>query len=140
MATSELFDTAALLGTAESLLCANEGERRKHLPSSSKISRGDREISLRKCGNAHDHCEEAPRASRSTVENFPMSTNQEPLLVSVQEAVRFSGISRSTLYRHLAAGDIRARKVGRSTRVETASLRDFVGQLPEAEFRCERRV
>jgi len=46
-----------------------------------------------------------------------------------------SGLSRSELYRRLAAGDIRAVKAGRRTLILVDSLRDHVVSLPAAAFR-----
>ena len=43
---------------------------------------------------------------------FADNFRPEPIAVPVLEAVRLSGISRSELYRRLAAGDIRAVKSG----------------------------
>jgi hypothetical protein len=59
----------------------------------------------------------------------------DPALMQIEAAMLFSGLSRSALYRALAAGKIMARKAGRSTLIETASLRDFIAALPAATFR-----
>lgn len=49
-----------------------------------------------------------------------------PLSVRISAAVRLTGISRSTLYKHIAAGEIETAKVGASTLVMFESLRAFV--------------
>ena len=59
----------------------------------------------------------------------------EPLLLSVRDAVCLSGLSRSEIYRRLAAGEIKARKAGRSTLIERESLTGLLNGLPEARFR-----
>jgi excisionase family DNA binding protein len=61
----------------------------------------------------------------------------EPLLLTVPEACRFSGFSRSEIYRRLATGELEAVKIGRSVRVVTDSLRRAVANLPRATFRTK---
>ena len=51
------------------------------------------------------------------------------------EACRISGISRSELYRRMAAGQIQAVKSGRTTLVLIDSLRTHLASLPPATFR-----
>ena len=62
----------------------------------------------------------------------------QPLTVTITEAVRLSGLSRSELYRQLAAGHIRARKSGSRTLILWASLKAHVDALPEASFRAPK--
>ena len=59
----------------------------------------------------------------------------EPIAIPVNEAAVISGISRSELYRRMAAGQIKARKSGRSTLVLMDSLREHLASLPPAIFR-----
>jgi excisionase family DNA binding protein len=60
----------------------------------------------------------------------------EPLGVSILEAARLSGgCSRSTIYRDLAAGRLRAVKIGTRTLVLLDSLRERFASLPPANFR-----
>lgn len=59
----------------------------------------------------------------------------EKLLVSIPEAARLCGLSRSGLYERLADGSIRAVKAGRKTLVDVASLKSFVASLPTAQFK-----
>jgi excisionase family DNA binding protein len=60
----------------------------------------------------------------------------EPIAVPIQEASRLSGLSRSEVYRRLAAGDIRAVKSGARTLILMDSLRAHVTSLPAATFRA----
>jgi predicted DNA-binding transcriptional regulator AlpA len=50
----------------------------------------------------------------------------EPISVRIPDAVRMTGLSRSRIYQLIAAGDIEAAKIGRSTVVLVASLRSLV--------------
>jgi hypothetical protein len=59
----------------------------------------------------------------------------QPFAVQVPDACRISGLSRSELYRRLAAGDIAAVKAGKRTLVLVDSLRDHITRLPAAAFR-----
>lgn len=52
--------------------------------------------------------------------------NLEPICIRIAEAVRLTGISRSRLYELIGAGDIEVAKVGSSTLVIVASLRQFI--------------
>jgi hypothetical protein len=54
-----------------------------------------------------------------------------PLTMSIPDAVKWSGLSRSELYRRLKAGDIRAKKMRSRTLILTNSLRDCVNALPD---------
>ena len=62
----------------------------------------------------------------------------QPLTVTISEAIRLSGLSRSELYRQLSAGHIRARKSGSRTLIVWASLLAHVEALPPAEFRVSK--
>jgi hypothetical protein len=57
-----------------------------------------------------------------------------PLTVTVPEACRISGYSRSELYRRLASGDLTGVKIGRSLRIVVASIERSVAALPRAKF------
>jgi hypothetical protein len=61
-----------------------------------------------------------------------------PLTVTIPEAVRLSGLSRSELYRQLGAGCIRACKSGSRTLIVWESLKAHVEALPPATFRAPR--
>lgn len=57
-----------------------------------------------------------------------------PIAVTVLQASRLTGISRTELYRRLADGDLTARKLGRKTVIEYSQLTDYIASLPAAEF------
>jgi hypothetical protein len=59
-----------------------------------------------------------------------------PLALTIHEAVRVSGLSRSELYRRLADGKVRAVKSGARTLVLMDSLRAHLASLPPASFRA----
>lgn len=63
-----------------------------------------------------------------------MQTQIEQITVRIPEATRISGVSRSELYRRMAAGEIEAVKLGKSVLIRVDSLRTFVAGLPRAEF------
>ena len=67
-----------------------------------------------------------------------LGTGIQPLTVTIPEAVRLSGLSRSELYRQLSAGRISARKSGSRTLILWATLKAHVEALPEAEFRARK--
>ena len=50
----------------------------------------------------------------------------EPIAMRVPDACRFVGVSRSTLYLLIAKGEVEIIKLGSSTLVLTASLRQLV--------------
>jgi hypothetical protein len=68
------------------------------------------------------------------------ATLASPLAVTIHEAVRVSGLSRSELYRRLGAGDIRAVKSGSRTLILMDSLRAHLASLPAATFRVPRNA
>jgi hypothetical protein len=62
----------------------------------------------------------------------------EPIAAPILEAGRISGLSRSEIYRRLAAGDIRAVKSGTRTLILMDSLRAHLASLPAATFRTPK--
>jgi excisionase family DNA binding protein len=46
--------------------------------------------------------------------------------VTYPSAEKFSGLSHTTLWRHVSSGEIRAARVGRSVRINLPSLRQFM--------------
>ena len=50
----------------------------------------------------------------------------DPISVRVPEAVRMTGLCRSTIYELIASGDLEASKVGRSTVIMVESLRSLL--------------
>ena len=61
-----------------------------------------------------------------------MTHPNSPLAIPVGEAVKLSGIGRTTFYKLLKARDIPARKCGSRTLVIMADLQNFLLSLPEA--------
>ena len=59
----------------------------------------------------------------------------EPIAVPIPTASQISGLSRSTIYRELGAGKLRAVKQGTRTLVMVDSIRVYLAALPEAKFR-----
>jgi hypothetical protein len=59
----------------------------------------------------------------------------DPLLISISDARIISGLSRSEIYRRMAAGDIRAVKGGTRTLIVLQSLVEHLKALPPAKLR-----
>lgn len=49
-----------------------------------------------------------------------------PICVRVNEAARMIGVGRTKLYELIAAGEVETVKLGKATRITTASLHDLV--------------
>jgi hypothetical protein len=64
------------------------------------------------------------------------TTRTSPLALTIHEAVRVSGLSRSELYRRLADGKVKAVKSGARTLILMDSLRGHLANLPPASFRA----
>jgi hypothetical protein len=100
---------------------------RLYRPSSGMVSEGVGSLS------------EASPSALALVASAPPIINVEkvdPLLVSVADARIISGLSRSGLYRRMAAGDIRAVKGGSRTLIVLESLLKHLKSLPAATFRA----
>mgnify|MGYP002780297856 CR=1 FL=1 len=50
----------------------------------------------------------------------------DPICVKVTDAARMIGVGRTKLYELIASGEIEVIKLGKSTRITTASLRELV--------------
>jgi len=50
----------------------------------------------------------------------------EPICLRVNEAARMIGVGRTKLYELIAAGEVETVKLGKATRIVTASLHDLV--------------
>ena len=55
---------------------------------------------------------------------------ETPIAVTIPEAVRLSGCSRSALYVALKRGDLLARRAGRRTLISFADLEAYLANLP----------
>ena len=54
----------------------------------------------------------------------------EPIALQIPDAVKASGLGRSTLYRAIQDGKLPTRKAGKRTLILAEDLRSFVGALP----------
>ena len=61
------------------------------------------------------------------------NTSPQPLLVSVPAAAAMIGCSRSTFYKLLADGRVRAVKLGNRTLIRVQSLQEFAAALPDMQ-------
>ncbi|MEZ5743187.1 MAG: helix-turn-helix domain-containing protein [Sphingomonadaceae bacterium] len=50
----------------------------------------------------------------------------EPICVRINEAARMIGVGRTKLYELLSSGELETVKIGKATRVTTASLHELV--------------
>ena len=50
----------------------------------------------------------------------------EPICVRINDAARMIGIGRTKLYELISSGELETIKIGKATRVTTASLRELV--------------
>ena len=57
----------------------------------------------------------------------------EPICVKVNDAARMIGVGRTKLYELIALGEIEAIKLGKSTRITTASLKRLVMRQRDPE-------
>ena len=58
---------------------------------------------------------------------LPMQT---PIAVTIPDAVKATGMSRTSIYEALKRGDLSARKAGRRTLVNFADLQTYLASLP----------
>jgi excisionase family DNA binding protein len=61
------------------------------------------------------------------------------LLLNPEEAAEILGMSRSSIYKLITAGEIQSVKIGRSRRILTSALEKFVESLPVDEIRMEEQ-
>ena len=55
----------------------------------------------------------------------------QPIAITIPEAVKLSGMSRTAIYEALKRQDISARKAGRRTLISFADLEAYLASLPE---------
>lgn len=53
-----------------------------------------------------------------------------PIAVTIPDAVKASGMSRSSIYEALKRGDLSARKAGRRTLISFSELQAYIANLP----------
>jgi hypothetical protein len=68
------------------------------------------------------------------------SSELQPLFASIDTIAKFTGESPWTVKHKLRLGYYRARKSGRRTLVEMASVREHLATLPEAKFATPRNA
>lgn len=56
---------------------------------------------------------------------------ETPIALTIPNAVKVSGMSRTSIYEALKRGDITARKAGRRTLISFADLQAYLASLPE---------
>jgi len=59
-----------------------------------------------------------------------MVRSMDQLVLSIAEAASAARISRTKLYELIGAGELKAVKIGRSTRIVASDLRDWLASLP----------
>ena len=64
--------------------------------------------------------------------------SDDPWTITIPRATALFGLSRSELYRRLAAGDIAAVKNGTRTLIVFESIRKYIKELPAAQFRVPK--
>jgi excisionase family DNA binding protein len=69
-----------------------------------------------------------PARTGEVINKQPGYLGVEPISMRVNDACRFTGISRSTLYLLIASGEVEIIKLGATTLVVTESLRRFVNE------------
>ena len=62
----------------------------------------------------------------------------EPYAISILDAVRLSGIGRSSIYQAIRRGELPIRKSGRRSLILTADLQRWLSELPTSEARHDR--
>lgn len=66
------------------------------------------------------------RGSGLSRANGDIGSKIVPISVRVPEAIRMTGLCRTTIYELIASGDLEASKVGRSTVIMVESLRSLL--------------
>jgi excisionase family DNA binding protein len=61
-------------------------------------------------------------------------SKDQAIFITVGEACARLGVGRTKLYALLSSGEIAARKMGRATRIEAASVDRWAASLPRATF------
>lgn len=90
-------------------------------------------------GSASHHCadkfDEAAMMAHTRERHAPSGgLASDVVLISIPNTTRVAGFSRSTTYRLIASGQLRARKLGTKTMIEADSLRAYLAALPTVEL------
>lgn len=59
-----------------------------------------------------------------------MGMHMDPIALQIPDAVKISGLGRSTLYRAIQRGELPTRKAGKRTLILADDLRKYIGALP----------
>jgi excisionase family DNA binding protein len=62
----------------------------------------------------------------------PLAMRPEKLAYTIKEASAALGVSKATIYRTLANGELQAKKLGSRTLIPADSLRHWIGSLPSS--------
>lgn len=57
----------------------------------------------------------------------------EPIALTIPDAVKAAGVSRTSLYEALRRGELSARKNGKRTLIEAEALKAWLAQMPAYE-------
>lgn len=63
--------------------------------------------------------------------DLSMQENEMPQMLSLQMVSDRTALSRSTLYREIDAGRLKAVKIGKSVRITEQSLRNYINALSD---------
>lgn len=55
---------------------------------------------------------------------------QSPIAITISDAVKATGMSRTSIYEALKRGELTAKKAGRRTLISFADLGAYIAQLP----------
>jgi len=69
-----------------------------------------------------------------------MEINMEPILLTLVDAGKISGMSRTRLFEELGKGTIAAKKSGRRTLIVYETLKSHIENLPPAVIRAPRQA
>jgi hypothetical protein len=62
----------------------------------------------------------------------------QTISLTIEDAVKVSGLARSRLYELMGRGELEARKAGKRTIITSESLRRYIESLPAANIRAPR--
>jgi excisionase family DNA binding protein len=68
-------------------------------------------------------------------ENVSPESTAQPMAVSIRATQLLTGLGRSSIYKLLGDGRLRARHFGRRVLVLRTSIDEFLASLPEAKFK-----
>ena len=81
-----------------------------------------------------------PSACHVTPAGIDAPSTLPPVSLTINDAVRFSGLGKTSLYESLARGDIAGVRVGRRTLILADSLRAFIEKQPTYHPTMGRKI